>query len=182
MNFSKLVFILTLMVSANTASAISEVEAREFIAQIDALMNRKNMEEITEFYKFYSDKKATFIKESALVDPNDPDIVIATESLDMNVDQYIKYLKGILSTPSKYSYSSNIDSIVLNESDRTAAVKLTAQDSSVSYGRDDEQKRDYSSYVITTSNCNYSLTYKSAHYYLLGMRCAEKINKTVIYN
>jgi hypothetical protein len=99
----------------------------------------------------------------------------------MNVDEYLVYLRDILTTPDRYTYSSHIDSIKLNNAQKTATIQLTATDSSVTYGRDENLKRDYSTYVLTTSNCNYSLEYESAHYRLLGMNCMEKINKTVVY-
>lgn len=179
--YSRLLLLGIFILTASPALALPEKEAIEFIAQIEALMNRRNMDEIGRFYKFYTDKKALFVKESELVDPENPDKTIATESLSMNVEQYLAYLKGILSTPAKYSYSLKIESIELNDAQKTATIKLSAQDSSVSYGRDEEKNQDFSTYVLTTSNCNYSLGYKSAHYYILGMNCLERINKTVVY-
>ncbi len=159
----------------------SEREAREFIAQVEALMNRRKMDEIRDFYKFYSVKDARFIADSKLVDPNNQDKVIAEESKNMNVDEYLLYLKGILETPNRYSYSATIDSIKLDRANDTASVMVTTRDSSVTTKRDEERQRDYLVYVLETSNCNYSLVYKSAHYYIAGMNCAAKINKTTVY-
>jgi hypothetical protein len=182
MKLKKQFMILALsMLFANEAVAGSEQEVRNFMGQIEALMNRRKADEISGFYKFYSDKKARFVKVSKLVDPSNQDKVIAEESKDMDVDEYISYLQDIVKTPARYAYTLTIDSIKVNNANNTATVMVTAGDSSMSYKYDAERQRDYETYVLTTSNCNYSLAYKSAHYYILGMNCLEKINKTAVY-
>jgi hypothetical protein len=157
---------------ASSALANTEKEARSFIKDIESLMNLRDETELSRFYKFYSDKTARFV----LINSDNPETVVDREDLDMNVDEYITYLNNIIMYPAKYAYFSKITSIQINTKDKTALVSVEAKDSSIVY-REVENGISRPIYTLSTSNCNYSLNYKSAHYYISGMNCIETINR-----
>ncbi|MDF3047266.1 MAG: hypothetical protein K0R73_384 [Candidatus Midichloriaceae bacterium] len=159
-----------------SAMANTEKEVISFIKDIESLMNLRDKEELSRFYKFYSEKNARFVKQSSLVNTDDPDMVVGQENLDMNVDEYITYLNSVIMYPSKYAYFAKITSIQINPQNKSAVVSVEAKDSSISY-REGENENPGAVYILSTSNCNYSLNYKSAHYYISGMNCVETINR-----
>lgn len=173
-----LFFIVLIIFNVSSVFALNNEESvKDFMLQMESLMNRKNMYEIKNFYNYYASENATFIKHSQLIDPSSN--MPSTQELKMDRAQYIDYLKAIISTPTKYSYDSNITQITM--SGDIVNVSIDAKDTSLLNGFDVKTNKNYDIYVYTVANCNYSLEYKNTKYFIKGMNCSEKITKANVY-
>lgn len=174
--FITFIFVFVFAGLPAAALAITNAEAQNFMLQIASIMNKRNINEISTFLKFNAIPDARFIKNSSLVNINDPTQVIATEDLNMSISEYTEYLKGILTPPNKYAYYSQINSIDIDKNNN-ALVSLHIDELSTKIVFNSKVNSNIELQTLVSSNCNYLLGTLNAQTVILGMNCIEKITK-----
>lgn len=167
--------------SVESASSEAQVtpELKNFFDQISNLMNQRNREAFTKFYKYYSDPSAVFIKQSEFIDNDSPQNALDEEKLKLNREEYIKYLGDILEPLGKYQYLYRI-SKVENISDTISYVTIDSQENMTRRIADKKDGILKLYYLVSNMRCIYSLNKQNAQLVITSMNCVERINKTLV--
>jgi hypothetical protein len=155
-----------------------EQAIRQFMFKMQSVMNKRNRNEMNTFFSYYADSTARFQKTSYLLDSDNTSKIIAQESLDMNKDEYIQYLKDVLESLSYYFFKITVDSIKIDNVTNVALVSYRVDE----YGLTEERKLDENNKPITnanfiSANCNMNLSIESGDTMILSSNCVEKIVK-----
>jgi hypothetical protein len=167
--------ILMLLVFTPAYAADTDEESiRQFFNKIQNLMNKREINDIESFYKYYADSSARFIKTSYLLDPTDKSKVLAQESLNMSKNEYIKYIKDILKPLNNYAYRSTISNITIDKANSIALISYGIEEYSLIKAATNSQPDDT---TFISANCNMNLSIEGGDTSILSTNCIEKIVK-----
>jgi len=176
--FFKIAVILTLSLLSFSSYAQNsdEMSIRQFFLKKQSVMNSRYTNELKDFFNFYIDSSARFVKASYLIDPNNTKKVIAQENLSMGKEEYIAYLQDIIRPLSYYYYKTDIKKITLDPNTRTALVSFSVDEYSIEKTKEYDDSNDQLSNVsYVTANCNMNFDLSSGDSIILSSNCAEKI-------
>lgn len=177
---SSVFFVLAFAFSTLAADVMPTPKDMEvFFNQYSNLMNHRQMDKIDEFVNYYVDPNAKFSKETELVDADDPNVIVESEKLMMNRDEYKKYLRFILLPQNQYLYQQNIKEV------RAAGgniyfVSIETQETMTRGFMDKKSGKEQLYYVLSYGNWVYTLSYENATYIIRGVTWREKLNRTQI--
>ncbi len=136
----------------------------DFFAQLENTLNSRDIKKIKDYYEFYANTDAVFIKKSFLFDKNA--IKIAESDLSMNKKDFVNYTLQSVMDPSFYSAT-----IKVNKKSRENSILLQAT------VEIEEKARKNHVEMNIISICNYYLENKNKDIYISSMSCQENIQK-----
>jgi hypothetical protein len=174
LRYLSLILMLLVFVPAHAVDT-DEESIRQFFYKIQNLMNKRSINDIESFYKYYIDSSARFIKASYLLDPNDKSKVLAQESLNMSKNEYIEYIKDILKPLNNYAYRSTISNINIDKAKSIALITYSIEEYSLITADKNSSQPDDTTFI--SANCNMNLSIEGGDTSILSTNCIEKIVK-----
>lgn len=136
----------------------------QFVTQIQALHNTRNMDDIKRYYRFYTAAGAKFHIDSVAVDEADIKKKLASEALDMDLEQYLKYIAEVVLQPGYYRFESRIKDYQYDNQNYFVNLEVTSKEF---------KKQTATPSVI--AECAYTLESKNGAFYIAALSCAETI-------
>lgn len=140
-----------------------------FFQEMNLIMNTRDKNGVHKFFTFYSTKDASFIINSAL----QYDKKHRSQVLKMNLEEYIKYLIYISTSPSSYKYQLKVNSWKYDKQSDSFVYTVNINEDYTSNIKDKEDKYIKIQTKVST-NCNYSFTSNPIPQ-ISGANCLEEI-------
>ena len=142
-----------------------------FFKEMVLVMNSQSKDGIKHFFNFYSDKDAIFIYHSILINNNSKKN--PSQELKMNVNEYIKYLTYISTTPISYHYDLNVSSWKYIKKSDSYIYSIHINEVYITSIKD-KKNQYFKIKAKVSTNCNYSFNSNPLPQ-ISGVNCFEKI-------
>lgn len=186
-NKSFIIYVLTVVMlfticHEGNAAPIDKMSVSNYIAKMQNTLNRRDLNEMKNFFQYYTTQDSRYLLTNYYVDPDKTDRIISQEQREMNKDQYINYLNDYLfnSNIMKYYMQFTIDDMQLDTSKNQATIALHYEENIVFNKAINQGQNPIQEYQKTTANCNLLVQVETIDVVLVGMNCIRQTaNKLV---
>lgn len=175
--FFVLLFITYIGQSSNVKAAdiLTEESVKNLLLRFETVLNSNDKKDKELFFKYFADTSAKIILANYILDPEDSNKELASESLTLSTAEFVKYIDLIRSKDYIHIYKVDIGGIIIDPKYKTGAAAIAIAEFGLRKQLAENGARIHDMTILAATNCNVTLADNTNDVIITSMNCIGKI-------